>query len=137
MLAIWGFHATTYVFITIALATLYYSLTHHVGSAGVIFTTTPESRNISEGRIASFSCAIRDSGVFVSWHTVPPNIDIGTPVVSTPPGGGKLSVLSFTATAQHNNLSLICNAVKVPSSNQSTALLLVQGKLILLNCHYE
>ena len=119
-------------------ATLYYSLTHHVGSAGVlILTTTPESRNISEGKIASFSCATQNSGVFLSWQTIPPNIDVGTPVVSTPPEGGKLSVLSFTATAQHNNLSIICNAVKVPSSNQSTALLLVQGKLIQLNCHYE
>ena len=106
----------------------YTSLTHHAGSeAVIILSTTPESRNVSEGKIVEFSCATPDSGVNLGWITIPPNVDIGTGVVSTPPEGGKLSVLSFTATAQHNNVCIICFAFKYLSSNQSGAILLVQG----------
>ena len=108
---------------------LYHCFTYVGSKAVIIFSVTPESRNVSEGMIVEFSCATPDSGVFLNWQTKPLNVDIGYKLlVFTPPEGGKLSLLSFTATAQHNNISIMCLAVKVPNSNQSTALLLVQGK---------
>ena len=103
-------------------------VTYLGNKAVIILSVAPESRNVSEGKMVEFSCATPDSGVNLGWITVPPNVDVGTPVVSTPPGGGKLSVVSFTATAQQNNLYVICLAVKIPNSNHTTALLLVQGK---------
>ena len=95
--------------------------------AVIILSVTPESRNVSEGKMVKFYCATLDTGVSLSWTTTP-NVGTG-PIDTNLPGGGKQSVLSFTATAQHNNTSITCFAIKLPSSlNQSTALLLVQGK---------
>ena len=90
-------------------------------------SVTPESRNVSEGKMVEFYCATPDSGVTLSWSTTP-NVGTTTRSDSNFPSGGKQSVLNFIATAQHNNTNITCNAVKVPSAFQSTALLLVQGK---------
>ena len=79
--------------------------------------------------MVEFSCATPDSEAYLSWDTMP---DVGTTteMVTSLPGGGELSVLSFTAAAQHNNTEIKCIAVDLPRVNRSTALLLVQGKPI-------
>ena len=100
-----------------------------LGSKAVItLSVTPESRNVSEGKMVEFTCATPDTGVTLAW-TITPNVGAITPVDTDLPGGGKQSVLSFTATAQHNNTLITCLAVNgTTNGNQSTALLLVQGK---------
>ena len=100
-----------------------------IGSkAGISLSVVPQSRNVSEGKLVEFSCATPDTGVNFSWKTIP---HVVTTTINNTllPDGGKLSSLSFNATAQHNNTLIKCLAIKVPNVNQSTAaLLLVQGK---------
>ena len=94
-----------------------------------MFSVTPMSRNVSEGKTVEFSCVTSDSGVSLSWSTLP-NIETNDSVDTPLPGGGIQSVLSFTATAQHNNVFIICSAFRFPDVDQSAALLSVQGKIL-------
>ena len=96
------------------------------GKAALILSVTPKSRNVSEGTMVEFYCATPDSGATLGWNTMP-NVGAISLVGTLLPDGGKQSIMSFTATAQHNNTLVKCVAVKTPSANQSTALLLVQG----------
>ena len=90
----------------------------------------PKSRNVSEGKMVEFACATLDTVVEITWNMEPYVNVITTLVTRELPGGRKLSVLGFTATAQHNNTHIHCIALNVSSLclNHSTALLLVQGK---------
>ena len=98
-------------------------------TAGISLSVVPQSRNISEGKLVEFSCATPDTGVNLAWNTIP-HVVTATINNTVLPGGGTLSALSFTARAQHNNTLITCLAIKVPNADQSTALLLVQGKPI-------
>ena len=93
----------------------------------VILSVTPESKNVSEGKMVKFYCATPDSGVFFSWSTMP---NVGNTFVNDTdlPGGGKQSVLSFIATSQNKKTIVRCFATKDTTSVVNSALLLVQGK---------
>ena len=103
----------------------------------IILSVTPESRNVSEGKMVEFSCASPNTGVGFSWSTIP---HVGTTMIepdNTSPELGKLSTLRFTASSQQNNTQVICFAVIGTNSNQSTALLLVQGKPIYYSNYFN
>ena len=110
---------------------------HHIGSllneytgttAVIILSVTPESKNVSEGTMVEFSCASPDTGVEFSWSTKPHVQTTERGMDRTNPDVGKLSTFSFTASAQQNNTQIICTVFVNSTSNQGTALLLVQGK---------
>ena len=97
------------------------------GTEGVpTLSVTPESRNVSEGKMVEFSCATRHRGVTITWETIP-HVETTNKNDTDLSGGGMQSVLSFIATAQHNNTTIICIVVNSGGS-QSTAFLFVQGK---------
>ena len=98
-----------------------------------VFTlsVTPESRNVSEGKMVEFICASPDTGVIIGWNTAP---IVGNPIIIeiSLPGGGKQSNYSFTATAQRNKTVITCIVTKDGYVITNSALLLIQGKNDLL-----
>ena len=76
-----------------------------------------------------YTCATEDSGVTsLVMSTIPPLAS----KVSLPdilPNGGKQKTLSFIA-PEHTNVNITCAAYRNPDVNQTTALLMIQGKII-------
>lgn len=96
-------------------------------AGNIIISLPPKSQNVTEGSMVSFVCVTPDSGVTLSWHTLP---IVTNPTYTTiVDDRGKLSSLNFTATVQHNNTIVTCVANKHTSVNKTKAVLLVQGKL--------
>ena len=96
-------------------------------------TEAPLPQNVSIGQLVNFTCATTNSQDIITWSTNP-NIDTATTALQSLPGGGKRSVLSFTALLQHNSATVRC-IVTDPNTAAGTiniALLLVQGKSICL-----
>ena len=100
----------------------------------------PLPQNVSIGQLVNFTCATTNSQNIITWSTIP-NIDTATTALQSLPGGGKRSVLSFTALLDHNTTTVRC-IVTDPNTAASTiysALLLVQGKSIciqIININY-
>lgn len=100
-------------------------------TGNIIISLPPESQNVTEGSMVSFVCVTPDSGVTLSWHTSP---IVTNPIYTTVVDDRrKLSSLNFTATVQRNNTIVTCVANKHTSVNKTKAVLLVQGKINLLN----
>ena len=101
------------------------------GTTAVSISLAPESRNVSEGKMVEFSCASPDSGAMLSWN-YEPHVETTNRTDGLYNDVGVLSNVSFIATAQQNNTLIRCIAYKEMSSNESIAVLLVQGKPLLL-----
>ena len=92
-----------------------------------MFSTTPQSRNVSAGTMVEFTCAAPASGLTsFGIHTTP---TVGGNVVdgSDLPNGDRLVTLYFTAPSDQTSISIVCVAVTTTGFNQSLAVLMIQG----------
>ena len=77
-----------------------------------------------------FTCATEESGVTsFGLTTTPPFADQFSISVALP-NGGIQQVLSFVAPSEHTNITITCVAFRLPDVNETTAILMIQGKII-------
>ena len=97
----------------------------------------PMSQNVSAGQTVELACAAASSADIITWG--PGNIQSTTTRMESLSGGGKRSLLKFTALEINNNTMIKC-LVTDPNTNISTinsAYLLVQGEFLMHCCiHY-
>ena len=96
---------------------------------GQLLSATPESRNVSAGTLVEISCATPETGLTVFSLTTTPHID-GSATVVTHPNGGTQHMLSFIAPVQHSIINIACVVVKGTVSDQSIAVLIIQGESV-------
>ena len=96
---------------------------------GQLLSVIPVSRNISAGISVEFTCATPETGLTVFSLTTTPFIDNSDRVV-THPNGGTQHTLSFIAPVQHSTINIACFAVKGTVSDQSIAVLIIQGESV-------
>ena len=97
-------------------------------------TAVPESTNVSAGTLVEFTCATAESGVTLAVTTTP-TVDGAVANLTDLPSGGNLFSLSFTAPSQHSSITITCIAFRSPDVVQPTALLMIQGNVIIYTCH--
>ena len=86
----------------------------------------PESKNVTDGTIVTFTCGISHHVKQVTWSTEP-HVKKPTENRTTLQSGLQLATLSFTATAQHNHTNVTCVISNDTTAVNAVALLLVQG----------
>ena len=92
-----------------------------------MFSTTPQSGNVSAGTMVEYICAVPASGLTTfSLSTTPP---VGGSVTDDNilPNGDRQVTLSFIAPSDQNSISIVCVALKGIDLNQSSAVLMIQG----------
>ena len=95
-----------------------------------MFSTTPQSRNVSAGTMVEFTCAAPASGLTsFSISTTPP---VAGSVVDDNilPNGDRQVTLSFIAPSDQTNIIIVCVALKGTDLNQTSAVLMIQGNRI-------
>ena len=88
----------------------------------------PESRNVSVGTFVKLVCATEESGVATFGMTTTPELEHGNSVRLNLPNGGRQHTLSFIALSEHSSITVTCGAVRFPDVNETTAMLMIQGK---------
>ena len=92
-----------------------------------MFSTTPQSRNVSAGTMVEFTCAAPASVLTsFSLSTTPPvgGSDTDDNIL---PNGDRQVTLRFIAPSDQTNISIVCVALKGTDLNQSSAVLMIQG----------
>ena len=97
-------------------------------AAGVLFSTTPQSRNVSAGTMVEFTCAAPASGLTSFGISATP--PIGSSVSSDLPNGDRQVTLSFIAPSDQTSINIVCVATTATDFNQSFAVLMIQGNVI-------
>ena len=104
---------------------------HTAGTqANIILSKVPQSRNVSAGALVEFICATEESGVSLLGISTTPIFagQISMPVAL--PNGGRQEMLSFIAPSKHNNITIVCSAIRSHDFNLTTAILMIQGTII-------
>ena len=101
--------------------------------ANIILSKFPQSRNVSARALVEFTCVTEESGVTSFGITTIPPIIGQISVLDVLPSGGRQQTLSFIAPSEHNNITIVCSAIKSPDFNETTAILMIQGTII--DCH--
>ena len=94
----------------------------------------PMSQNVSAGQTVELACAAASSADIITWS--PGNIQSTTTNIEFLSGGGKRSLLKFTALVDNNNTMIKC-LVTDHNTNISTinsAYLLVQSEFLIHCC---
>ena len=92
-----------------------------------MFSTTPQSRNVSAGTMVEFTCAAPASGL-TSFSLSTTSIVEGSVVGGSDlPNGDRLVTLYFTAPSDQTSVSIVCAAITATGFNQSFAVLMIQG----------
>ena len=86
----------------------------------------PESKNVTDGTIVTFTCGTSDHGKQVTW-SIEPYVKKPTENRTTLQSGLQLATISFTATAQRNHTNVTCVISNDTTAVNVVALLLVQG----------
>ena len=89
---------------------------------------TPQSRNVSAGTFVELVCATEESGVTTFGISTAPELEHGNSVRTNLHNGGKQHTLSFIALSEHSSITVTCAAVRFPDVNETTAVLMIQGK---------
>ena len=92
-----------------------------------MFSTTPQSRNVSAGTMVEFTCAVPANGLTSFGIIVTPPVGGSVVDGSDLPNGDRLVTLSFIAPSDQANISIVCVAFKGTDLNQSSAVLMIQG----------
>ena len=106
--------------------------------ADIILSETPKSRNVSVGTSVVFTCATPETGL--SSFTLTPGITLGNTMEMTLPNGDRQLTLSFIAPSKYQMLTISCVATRLSNMgllvdfNSSTAVLMIQGERLHLNC---
>lgn len=94
----------------------------------------PQSQNVTAGEMVVLGCATTNVGDGIAWIVVPPTPnDINTEIV----GGGKRSVIRFTALLNHSEVMVHCivTDITIPSNPMNIfkqATVSVQGEFLNL-----
>ena len=101
--------------------------------AVIILSDTLQSRNVSAGTSVNFTCATPETGLLS--FDITPDVTLVNTMSSdvTHPNGDRQLTLSFIAPSEHQLINIACiasrfNAMSVVEFNQSTAILMIQGK---------
>ena len=96
-------------------------------AAGIVFSTTPQSRNVSAGTMVEFTCAAPASVLTSFSLSTTPTVGSSVTDGSDLPNGDRLVTLSFIAPSDQTSISIVCVATTTTGFNQSFALLMIQG----------
>ena len=113
-------------FLSIGKSILYFT----GAQANIILSKVPQSRNISAGTLVEFTCATEESGVTSLVISIEPPVAHQESISTDLPNGGKQHQLSIIASSEHSIIIIRCTAVRIPDVNQTTAILMLQGKII-------
>ena len=102
--------------------------------ANIKLSKLPQSRNVSAGALVEFTCATEESGVTSLAISTLPSVPHHESVSTDLPSGGKQHTLSFIVPSEHSYITILCTVVRIPDVNQTTAILMIQGKIILDCC---
>ena len=97
--------------------------------AGIILSTVPQSRNVSAGALVEFTCATEESGVTSFVMTTTPPF-AGQTLITGNESIHRKQILKFIAPSEHTNITIRCAAFRHPDVNETTAILMIQGKII-------
>ena len=95
-------------------------------AAGIVFSITPQSRNVSAGTMVEFTCAAPASGLTSFDITTNPTVE-GSVGGGDLPNGDRLVTLNFIAPSDQTSISIVCAAIATTGFNQSFAVLMIQG----------
>ena len=95
-----------------------------------MFSTTPQSRNVSAGTMVEFTCAAPASGLTSFSISTNPTVEGSVVDGSDLPNGDRLITLYFTAPSDQTSISIVCVATTTTGFNQSFAVLMIQGNRI-------
>ena len=92
-----------------------------------MFSTTPQSRNVSAGTMVEFTCAAPASGLTSFSISTNPTVGSSTTDGSDLPNGVRLLTVNFIALSDQTSISIVCVATTTTGFNQSLAVLMIQG----------
>ena len=92
-----------------------------------MFSTTPQSRNVSAGTMVEFACAAPASGLTSLGLITTPTVGGSVVGGSDLPNGDRLVTLNFIAPSDQTSISIVCFAAAPTGFNQSLAVLMIQG----------
>ena len=96
-----------------------------------MFSTTPQSRNVSAGTMVEFTCAAPASGLTSFSLSTTPTVEGSVVGGSDLPNGDRLITLNFIAPSDQTSISIVCTATAMNGGfNQSFAVLMIQGNRI-------
>ena len=98
--------------------------------AGVLFSTTPLSRNVTTGTMVEFTCAAPASGLTSFAITTTPTVEGSVNDGSDLPNGDRQVTLSFIAPSDQTSINIVCVATTATGFNQSFAVLMIQGNKV-------
>ena len=84
-----------------------------------------------------FTCATEESGVIAFSITTTPPFAGQISVTDALPNGGRQQTLSFIAPSEYSSITITCVAVRLPDINETTAILMTQGKIKLSLHEYK
>ena len=93
----------------------------------MLFSTTPQSRNVSAGTMVEFLCAAPASGLTSFAITITPEIGSSDTVDIILSNGDRQETLSFIAPSDQTSISIACVATTATAFNQSFAVMMIQG----------
>ena len=73
-------------------------------------------------------CATEESGVTTFGLSTTPEIGQSNSVRLNLPNGGRKQTLNFMAPSEHSSIIVTCLAIRLPDVNETTAILMIQGK---------
>ena len=76
------------------------------------------------------TCATEESGVTSFGISTTPELENGNSVRLNLPNGGRQHTLSFMALSEHSSITVVCIAIRLPDVNETTAIMMVQGKRV-------
>ena len=92
-----------------------------------MFSTTPQSRNVSAGTMVEFTCAVPASGLTSFAISTTPTVGDSVIDGSDLPNGDRQVTLSFIAPSDQTSINIVCVATTATDFNQSIAVLMIQG----------
>ena len=94
----------------------------------MLFSTTPQSRNVSAGTMVEFTCAAPASGL-TSLGIIITTPPVGSSVSDDNilPNGDRQVTLSFIAPSDQTSINIVCVAGTTDGFFSSSAVLMIQG----------
>ena len=93
----------------------------------MLFSTTPQTRNVSAGTMVEFTCAAPASGLTSFGITPTPPVGSSDTDDNILPNGDRQVTLSFIAPSDQTSINIVCVATTSTNFNQSFAVLMIQG----------
>ena len=98
----------------------------------MLFSTTPQSKNVSAGTMVEFTCAVPASELTSFAITTTPTVGGSVVDGSDLPNGDRQVTLSFIAPSDQTSIDIVCGAITGTGFNQSFAVLMIQGNKVAI-----